>query len=285
MNYRHRFHAGNFADIFKHTLLMLLLQKLLEKDSPFFVLDTHAGEGNYLLENSDAEKTQEYLEGFSLLCAHLPHSGALSMWNQWLEYYERQKFYPGSPEIIAAYLRAKDRAALCEAHLDTYEILRRKTLLSAHNRDGISALRALLPPAEKRGLVFIDPSYEKEEEWLKLADALLQIHKKFSHGIYAIWYPIKNRNLVQKFLRAFVENPVPKIFVCEINLNGLLEKSNLDACGMMIINPPWKFPEQCQESVAALLKIWQINTADAEQDLRYINYWLIDESGAVGRYP
>lgn len=288
MNYRHRFHAGNFADLMKHIALCFILEKLKEKPTPFFVLDTHAGEGIYDLASDPSQRTREYTEGIEPI-AHLKIvPEILHSWKQMLESFQPDSqtlsHYPGSPAMIQYHLRSHDRAALCEAHTETFSRLAHYIIqqnVACHERDGIEALGALLPPKEKRGLILIDPSYEKEEEWEEIPLAILRAHQKFPQGIYALWYPIKNHIDRNHLLRHFTESLIPKIWVAEIDLSGVLTQSNLTACGMMIINPPWKLEEQYKEAMAFLCEHWCPGETARAREKRYNGFWLMDEKGEV----
>ena len=201
MNYRHAFHAGNHADVLKHVVLLALLEALERKATPYFVLDTHAGRGRYLLQSEQASKTGEAQTGiFRLFVLH----GLPALLQRYLKRIQADNpvgaliAYPGSPLITAQFLRADDRLVACELQPEEAHAL---TTLFDHDRrvtvrqsDGYAAIKAMLPPKERRGLVLIDPPYEaQDEEFAVILAALKEGLARWPTGIYAIWYPIKQR--------------------------------------------------------------------------------------------
>ena len=203
MNYRHAYHAGNFADIFKHAILMLLIERLRAKDKPFSVIDTHAGIGIYDLAGEAAQKTLEYQGGIMRLMEASAPSPALSRFRDLvagiigLEPGQEIHRYPGSPRIARSLLREGDRLQLVELQPEDVETLRvgfardRQTIV--HAMDAYTALKALLPPTPRRGLVLIDPPFEKTDEFDRLVDGLHEAHPRWAPGVYAIWDPLKAR--------------------------------------------------------------------------------------------
>jgi len=265
MNYRHAFHAGNFADVFKHTILIGLLQSLREKPAPFCYLDTHAGAGRYDLRSSEAAKTQEAQAGVArllgtttsspLLHAYLDLIAALNLPGH---SGEAIAIYPGSPLIASHLLRASDRAVLCELQPDEAAALKSlfagDARVGVHQRDGYAALPALLPPKERRGLVLIDPPFEAQDaEFRAIESALQAARARWPTGIYAIWYPIKLREQTRAFHRWFVRNDVRKTLVAELLVHPDDSPLRLNGCGMVIVNAPWKFDRE----LAALLPLLQ----------------------------
>ena len=260
MNYRHAFHAGNFADVFKHTILTGLLQGLKLKPTPFCYFDTHAGAGCYDLRSKAAMKTGEARDGVQRL---LQRSGQSKEARSTLlrDYVELVKAttgassepglvtYPGSPLIAARLMRAADRAVLCEVQPDEAAAL--KALLAGdarigvHQRDGYAALGALLPPKERRGVVLIDPPFEAQEQEFRAIEAALSVAlARWPTGIYAIWYPIKRREATRPFLRWFAAHDVGKTLVAELLVHADDSPLRLNGCGMVIVNAPWKFDVQ-----------------------------------------
>ena len=191
MNYRHAYHAGNFADCLKHALLVWLLQALARKPAAFAVLDTHAGAGRYDLSEGPAERTGEWRQGIGRLLDDPPAALA-----DYVAVVRSAGLYPGSPAIIRALLRQDDRLICCELHPEEAASLRqafgRDSRVAVHARDGWAALTALLPPAQKRGLVLVDPPYEQGGEHDRLAAAFRTVAARFPAGIVAGWYPIKH---------------------------------------------------------------------------------------------
>ncbi|HQU03172.1 MAG TPA: 23S rRNA (adenine(2030)-N(6))-methyltransferase RlmJ, partial [Acidocella sp.] len=192
MNYRHIYHAGNFADCVKHALLLVLIKAMQRKDKPLLVLDTHAGIGRYDLASIEAEKTGEWRAGVGRVLQARPAALA-----DYMAVIEALGMYPGSPLIAASVLREIDRLVCCELHKEDAPVLRRAMAglprVAVHERDGYAALKAFLPPPEKRALVLIDPSFEKPDEFVTLEQNLLAAYERFKSGVYAVWYPIKHR--------------------------------------------------------------------------------------------
>src|SRR4051794_26934444 len=192
MNYRHAFHAGNFADCFKHALLVALLDSLARKPAPFCVMDTHAGSGRYDLCADAARRTEEAQGGILRLLTNRDTASPLAAY---LDLIGRLGLYPGSPLIIRSLLRPDDRLVCCEKHPEEMATLKRlfrdDTQVEVHARSGWEAMGALLPPRQKRGLVFIDPPFEERDEFTTLVAGLKTGHARFGHGVFAAWYPIK----------------------------------------------------------------------------------------------
>lgn len=250
MNYRHAFHAGNFADCMKHALLLALLGALGRKPAPFFVLDTHAGAGQYDLDAEPARRTNEAASGIARLLEDTP--SALEVY---VALVRRTGLYPGSPRLIRAVLRGEDNLACCEAHPEDGAALRalfrRDPRVSVHQRDGWSALKALLPPKQKRGLVLIDPPYEDTREFSHLADGLRQAHARFPAAVLAAWYPVKHRAPVRGFFDSLA---LPDTIAAELLLREPLDAARLNGCGLLIVNPPYRFEEEARPILDALLR-------------------------------
>ena len=221
MNYRHAYHAGNFADVVKHVALTRLVEHLKLKDKAFRVIDTHAGVGLYDLSSEEAQKTGEWQAGIGrLLKANLAPEGEALL----APYLDAVKAangdggiekYPGSPSIVRHLLRPQDRLSAIELHPQDFSRL--KTLFAgdfqvrAIELDGWLALGAHLPPKEKRGLVLVDPPFEEGGEFERLADGLVKAHRRWPGGIYALWYPVKDRAAAAKFRAALRDSGIPKI--------------------------------------------------------------------------
>ncbi|WP_419896341.1 23S rRNA (adenine(2030)-N(6))-methyltransferase RlmJ [Roseomonas sp. USHLN139] len=255
MNYRHAFHAGNFADCMKHALVVALIRRLAAKDSPFRVLDSHAGIGSYDLTGSEAERTGEWKRGVGRLLDI--SEGPLADWIALLKRAGFPPRYPGSPSLVRMLLRPRDRLVLCELHEEDHATLR--TLFrgdpqtAVHKRDAWEALTALTPFAEKRGLVLVDPPFELEGEFDRMAEALATVAHRFRAGVQAHWYPIKHRTPVRAFHTALAESGVRDILALELWLREPTDPQRLNGCGLVVVNPPWKFEEEAEAILAALL--------------------------------
>jgi 23S rRNA (adenine2030-N6)-methyltransferase len=256
VNYRHAYHAGNFADVVKHAALALMLEHLAAKDKPFAVLDTHAGIGRYDLAAIEAEKTGEYRDGI-LKVLDRPHAalarylGVVAALNPGLA---MPRIYPGSPELIARLTRPQDRVQLVELHPEDAAALAESYAgdgrIAVYGEDGYAALKALLPPQPRRGLVLIDPPFEVTDEFARLARGLRHAHRRFATGIYLLWYPIKARAPVAAFHGEIAQGDMRRVMIAELLLRPDDDPERLNGCGLVIVNPPWRFAE----TLADLLK-------------------------------
>ncbi|NQD36924.1 23S rRNA (adenine(2030)-N(6))-methyltransferase RlmJ [Permianibacter sp. IMCC34836] len=265
MNYRHGFHAGNVADVLKHTVLILLLEALKRKDKPFLVLDTHAGRGLYDLHSKTGRETGEWQQGIALL-QDWPDApiGVRDLQQLMLRLNKDRgqtdwRYYPGSPEIIARLLRPVDRAVCCELQSDEAKalqlVLEGRRRISVRNEDGYHALRAQLPPVEKRGLVLIDPPYENEaDSWSAIVRALQEGYQRFATGTFALWYPIKAKIDARKLHEKMQRTGIRKIWYSELTVFNDVANVGLNGSGMLIINPPFQVPEQVDQM---LLPLWK----------------------------
>jgi 23S rRNA (adenine2030-N6)-methyltransferase len=262
MNYRHAFHAGNFGDVLKHVVLVGLLDKLSQKDKPYFFLDTHAGRGRYDLEGESARKSNEARAGIHRLAAA---AGLPPLAARYVELVRRFdpsnaaaiRCYPGSPCLAAMVMRQDDRAALCELAPREAGELRREfghdPRFAVHLRDGYESLRALLPPKERRGLVLIDPPYEaQEQELATVADALAMAQKRWPQGILAAWYPIKRATVTDAFLASLASRGVTRMLVAEMTVHPADSVIGLNGSGMVLLNPPWQLDGELAATLPAV---------------------------------
>ena len=250
MNYRHAYHAGNHTELLKHSALILILRHLAEKPKPFFVLDTHAGLGQYDLASEKALKTREAEGGILRLAKNLPPAQNAKAVIPLLEFVRDFNDggdiarYPGSPAIIRAHLRAEDRLVACELHRDDVETLRSNLYgdprIGIHHRDGYEAMNALLPPKERRGLVLIDPPYEKTDEEETLLRTLLKAHRKWPTGIYMAWFPVKSTRPFEQLKAGLAEAGIANVLCAESTL-APADGVSLVGGGLIVINPPWRF--------------------------------------------
>jgi 23S rRNA (adenine2030-N6)-methyltransferase len=257
VNYRHAFHAGNFADCMKHALLVWLLRALAAKEKPFRVLDTHAGIGSYdLSEASEAERTGEWRRGIGRLLDI--ETGPLADYVALVRAAGAPARYPGSPALVAGLMRPQDHLLACELHPDDAAMLRaafrRDPQVAVHHRDGWEALKALTPFPEKRGLVLVDPPFEQEGEFARLAQGIALVSQRFRGAVQACWYPIKHRAPVRAFHTALQESGVRDLVAAEIWLREPTDPQRLNGCGLLVANPPWKFEAEAGAILAALLE-------------------------------
>lgn len=258
MNYRHGYHAGNLADVLKHLALCELMRLLVAKDKRLFVLDTHAGAGGYDLAGGAARRTGEADAGVVRLAA-APRGGmppAVMRYMAVVSAYDRKfgptdgglRHYPGSPRLIRPMLRPGDRFVACELHPEEALALKREfagdRTVEVRQADGYRALKALLPPPERRGLVLIDPPFEAADELEHLRRALRQGLRRFATGCYALWYPIKDEAAA-----VFVHDlAVHRALTLEL-ARADSEPGELAAGGLAVINPPWRFEEAMREAL------------------------------------
>jgi len=267
MNYRHAFHAGNFADVVKHAALALVLARLAAKDTPFRVLDTHAGIGLYDLTSAAAERTGEWRDGIGRILAAPFAAPIAELLEPWLAAVarvngltstahltpERLAAYPGSPLVIRAGLRPGDHAVVTELHpkdaATLADLFAGDARLKVVELDGWLSLKSFLPFKERRGLVVIDPPFEKPGEFDRLTRGLVAATKRFATGVHLIWHPIKDRAELARWHADLVATGLRRILSVEFAVAAPAADGPLTACGLVIVNPPWKL----DEDLAALL--------------------------------
>jgi len=252
LNYRHSYHAGNFADVFKHVLLLMLIEALKQKEKPFAVLDTHAGAGIYDLNGGEAQKTGEWENGIGRIATMGGLPPVIQRYLQLVRACQLtggpgSRLYPGSPWLARHLLRPEDRLAACEIHPDPLASLEAlfhgDRQAGIHHLDGFTGLKALLPPKERRGLVLIDPPYEQEQEIAAILAGLKEAQHRWPTGIYAIWYPITPRAQHERFLKQLKASGIRRIFRAELDI-GAASGSAMTGNGMVIIRPPWQFDSE-----------------------------------------
>ncbi len=254
MNYRHAYHAGNFADCTKHALLVWLLRALARKPAPFTVLDSHAGLGRYDLQADPAQRTGEWQTGIARLLADPPPALA-----DYLGVIQAEGLYPGSPAIIRALLRPDDRLVCCELHTEDAAVLRREfrndPAVAVHARDGWAALGALLPPPGfKRGLVLIDPPYEQPDEHARAVAGLRTVAARFPTAVAVAWYPIKHYAPVRLLHEAVRLGGLRDVVAAELWLRDPTDPTRLNGNGLLVRNPPYLWDTEWPPILDALLR-------------------------------
>lgn len=282
MNYRHAYHAGNFADVVKHVVLTRLLDYLKQKDKAFRVIDTHAGIGRYDLSSVEAQKTGEWQGGIGRLIDASFAAPVTALLAPYLETVRSlnpeggiQK-YPGSPMIARHLLRKQDRLSAIELH--PKDVAKLRTLFAGDFQtrvielDGWLALGAHLPPKEKRGLVLIDPPFEEAGEFERLVDGLIRAHKRWPGGIYALWYPIKDRKAIIAFRKALKQSGIPKLLDIEFEIRPASSQPSLDGSGLLVVNPPFTLEGELRTLMPALHRVLAV-----EKPAHWSLEWLAGE--------
>ncbi len=265
MNYRHAFHAGSFADVLKHVVLVRTILHLLKKDAPFRVIETHAGAGRYDLSGDKAARTGEWRGGIGRLVERPLTGEAAALIEPYLSLVraansgEALKIYPGSPLIARTLLRPQDRMIFCELHPEE-----RAALIKSVGRDrrakvvaidGWAALKAYVPPKERRGLVLIDPPFEDENEFARLEAGLKEAHSRWATGIFLAWYPIKDPRATQAFAHRLSRSGIAKILRIELAVAAHRPDERLVGCGMIAVNPPWILEHEMSVVFPQLAKV------------------------------
>jgi 23S rRNA (adenine2030-N6)-methyltransferase len=258
MNYKHIYHAGNFADVAKHVALLYCLQALCRKESPYFVLDTHAGRGYYDLQAAEAAKSGEAERGIQTLIAAAAGAAPLLDYMSAIRARRGKRLarYPGSPALIAQCLRPQDRALFVELMPAEARTIDREIesegRFSTEIDDGYAVLKARLPPPERRGLVLIDPPYESLDEFKELLQALGDAYKRWPTGTFLIWYPLRSaaqRSLVHSRFEAL---SIPKMLIAEMTVHPDDVPVGLAGSGMMIVNPPYGADDFLRDAYSAI---------------------------------
>ncbi len=261
LSYRHSFHAGNHADVLKHTVQSLIITSLKEKEKPFLYLDTHAGAGRYQLRSEHAARTGEYLEGIAQLWQHtdlpaelMPYMSAVRALNP----AGNLRYYPGSPLIARHLLREDDMLQLTELHSSDFPLLRGEFLKDKRARvaraDGYQQLKAKLPPPSRRGLILIDPPYEMKTDYQDVVKGIQEGYKRFNTGVFALWYPVVLRQKIKQMFAGLEAAGIRNILQIELAVRPDNNQRGMTASGMVVINPPWKLEQQMRNVLPWLHK-------------------------------
>lgn len=274
MNYQHSYHAGNFADVVKHVLLLQLLEMMSAKPKPYYILDAYGGRGLYSLASDEAKKTGEAIHGITKLLAQ-DNSQAPQAVQTYLQdigyakkFYDKH-VYPGSPWFIAHHIEKQqdahpeitNRAEAFEWKASEFDALNyqlHQLPIGVQHRNAYEGILAVLPPQEKRGLILIDPPFEQEHrDFSALVDLLVKAHKKWSTGVLALWYPIKNNDAVELFYKKMKRTEIRRQLVLELNIFPPDLPMGLNGTAMLVINPPWQFDAKAEEILQYLQPILQ----------------------------
>jgi len=268
LSYRHSFHAGNFADVLKHIILIKILEHLGKKDKPFCCIDTHAGPGDYALNGDYALKNREFENGIAKLWQRddLPDSvvGYVNIIKKFTNADQLTR-YPGSPFIIKQFLRNQDRLFLYELHSTEIQLLStavsRDRRIKVFHDDGLKNAAGLLPPNEHRGLVLIDPSYEVKSDYTLVTETLIQLHKRFATGTYALWYPVVERSRNQQLEKAIKSSGIKNVQLFELGIKTDTHEHGMTASGMIVVNPPWTLATEMHQTLPWLADVLGIDGA------------------------
>lgn len=265
MNYRHLYHAGNFADVFKHVMLTALLQAMQRKPKPFCYIETHAGAGKYSLDSAIAHKTQEFEQGIQRLWNRADTPQLVMDYLNIVKKFNpsgRLRTYPGSPCLARHLLRPTDRMVLCELQSEVFTQLRQELAHARHTKvyfeDGYGILKAILPPLERRGVVFIDPAFEQANEFKNLVRQVHAAYQRWETGVYVLWYPLKSRIAVQKFHRDLAATGISRILLVQLCVYPDDVELRLNGAGVAIINPPYQLDTEVSQILPWLSKILAI---------------------------
>lgn len=279
LSYRHSFHAGNFADVLKHTVQSLIIESLKQKPKPFVYHDTHSAAGRYDLGDDKSEKTGEYKEGIARLWHRNdipelmePYLATVKALNPDGEL----KFYPGSPRVAKQLMEQANRLELTELHPTDIELLKQEfkgdRKVRIQQLDGYLGLKAMLPPAQRRALVLIDPPYELKTEHNDAIKGIVESHKRFATGIYALWYPVVSRAQVSRFCEKFAAQGIGNILRIEMCVKQDTKEFGMTGSGMIIVNPPWKLEQQMQQ-----LLPWLTTQLKQDEGAHFTIEWLVAE--------
>ncbi|MGA8056564.1 MAG: 23S rRNA (adenine(2030)-N(6))-methyltransferase RlmJ [Burkholderiales bacterium] len=277
--YRHLFHAGNFADVFKHAMLARLLVGLARKDTPFCYVDTHSGIGRYDLSHPWAHKNAEFREGIERVWMRTDAPEPFAPYLDRVRAFNPDghlRFYPGSPCLARALLRPGDRMVLSELNKEDcarlHSLFEHDGTVTVRCMDGLQSLKAHLPPKERRGLVLVDSSFDRAGEYARLVEALVDAHRRFATGVYAIWYPLMAPAATRAFERRVFATGIRKVLRAELSVRPERWTGSLRGSAMLIVNPPFGLEREAHEMLAWL---WPVLAKEGQggQSVR----WLVPE--------
>ncbi|WP_028115609.1 23S rRNA (adenine(2030)-N(6))-methyltransferase RlmJ [Ferrimonas senticii] len=278
LSYRHSYHAGNHADVLKHTVQALIIEALKAKDKPFVYHDSHSGAGRYDLQSDHAEKTGEFVDGIGRLwgedCPQALHPYLKAV--KALNPNGNLRYYPGSPKLAALLLREQDRMVMTELHPTDFPLLKqefaRDRRAKIYKEDGYAQIKAAMPPQERRGVVLIDPPYELKTEYADMVKGVEQGHKRWATGTYAIWYPVVLRDNIDFVERRLKASGIRNILKIEMNVMADTYERGMTGSGMIVINPPWKLEQQMNE-----LLPWLTEKMAQTDQANFVVEWIVPE--------
>lgn len=254
LSYRHSFHAGNFADVLKHIVLIEIIEYLKKKDKPFCYIDTHAGPGIYQLNSDYALKNREFENGIGKLWQREDLPNPIANYVNLIKSFNNSKLltrYPGSPAIAKQLMRNRDRLFLYELHSTEIKLLsnavNKDRRIKVFHADGLKDAMSLLPPIEHRGLTLIDPSYEIKSDYDLVVESLVNMYKRFATGTYALWYPVVERRRNQKLELAIQSSKLKNVQLFELSVRTDTDQYGMTASGMIVVNPPWTLTATMQQ--------------------------------------
>jgi 23S rRNA (adenine2030-N6)-methyltransferase len=258
LSYRHAFHAGNFADVLKHSVLSLVLDYMTRKEKGFHYIDSHSGAGMYQLAEEYAQKTGEYKDGIAKIIndenapeSLEPYLSLIKSLNLNSSSSDELEVYPGSPGIAKAFVRRQDSSHLFELHPTDIQHLedfcQRWRKVFVKQSDGYQGVLGLIPPPSRRGVVLIDPPYELKEDYQKAVKTIVKAYEKFSTGTYILWYPVVKRQLIEQMSHNFVKSSVRNVLQVEFCLENDTDEYGMTGTGLFIVNPPWQLAAQLEQ--------------------------------------
>lgn len=261
LSYRHAYHTGNHADVLKHWVLVSILRYLRRKDKPLCYVDSHAAAGGYSLLADEVQKRAEYQTGIEKLWKRADLPDSLKGYCQLVASYNDDELtrYPGSPWLASEILTDQDQLWLHELHNNEVEKLKKafrgdRRAKVVHG-DGYQGIISLMPPKQRRGLVLIDPSYEVKSEYTQVVETLIKAHRRFSTGVFALWYPVVDRERINKLEKSLCNSGIKRIHLYELNIHNEHADYGMTGSGMIVINPPWGLQDDMQQALPYLAKV------------------------------
>ena len=268
LSYRHAFHAGNFADVLKHSVLSLVLDYMTRKEKGFCYIDSHSGAGMYQLKDEYAQKTGEYKDGIAKIINDDEAPEALEPYLSLIKTLNLNpsdsdlEIYPGSPGVAKAFVRRQDSSHLFELHPTDIQHLedfcQRWRKVFVKQSDGYQGVLGLVPPPSRRGVVLIDPPYELKADYQKAVKTIIKAYSKFSTGTYIIWYPVVKRHFIEQMEKDFTNSDVKNVLQVEFCLEDDTQEYGMTGTGLFIVNPPWQLSEQLEQILPYMLSLIHI---------------------------